>query len=62
MTNSPTQAKNTNAPPPGWGDDELTKFLDAGKSNQWATFHRKRPAVATLIATATGTTVGACTP
>jgi hypothetical protein len=39
---------NTN-PPPGWGGDELTKFLDAARSNQWATFWNKRPAVAKMI-------------
>ena len=45
---SPGGRKET--PPPGWGADELTAFLDAGKSNQWATFHGKRPATAKLIA------------
>jgi hypothetical protein len=39
----------SDAPPPGWGDDELTKFLNAGKGNQWATFYNKRPAMAKLI-------------
>lgn len=44
---SPAPA-NTN-PPPGWGTDELTKFLDAARSNQWATFWNKRSTVSTLI-------------
>jgi hypothetical protein len=25
-------------PPPGWGDDELSRFLDRVRSHQWATF------------------------
>jgi hypothetical protein len=32
------------------GADELTKFIDAARSNQWATFWNKRPIVGTLIA------------
>jgi hypothetical protein len=37
-------------PPPGWGDDELTKFLQAARDNQNATFFRKREVMAKLIA------------
>jgi hypothetical protein len=37
-------------PPPGWGEDELTQFIQASHDNQHATFFRKREAVALLIA------------
>lgn len=37
-------------PPPGWGDDELTKFFQSARDNQNATFFRKREATVTLIA------------
>jgi len=40
----------TPPPPPGWGDDGLTAFLDHARDNQWATFHNKRDAVGRLIA------------
>ncbi|MET2825644.1 hypothetical protein [Mesorhizobium shangrilense] len=36
--------------PPGWGDDELSKFLEAAHQNQYATFVNKREAVAKLVA------------
>jgi hypothetical protein len=36
--------------PPGWGDDELTKFLQAARENQNATFFRKRNETGLLIA------------
>ena len=42
-------ARETDLSPPGWGDDELTKFLDDGKSNQWATFYWKRPGTRILV-------------
>ena len=29
-------------PPPEWGTDELTKFLDVARSNSYATFHNLR--------------------
>ena len=35
--------------PPGWGDDELTKFLEATHHNQYATFVKKQDAVGTLV-------------
>ncbi len=25
-------------PPPGWGDDEITKFVDMARTNAYATF------------------------
>jgi hypothetical protein len=36
-------------PPPGWGDDELTKFWDAARSNQFGTFVRKKPVFNRLV-------------
>ncbi len=38
------------ATPPGWGDDELSKFLQATHEQQYATFYRKRTETARLIA------------
>src|SRR5258705_11809653 len=35
--------------PPGWGDDELTKFLEHARQNQRATFANKRDAMAKLV-------------
>jgi hypothetical protein len=35
--------------PPGWGDDELTKYLDHARQNQHATFANKRDAMAKLV-------------
>ena len=51
-TASPTLPKPApkGAPPPGWGDDELTKFLQAARDNQNATFFLKREATGKLIA------------
>jgi hypothetical protein len=43
-------ANTSTNPPPGWGTDELTKFLDAARSNQWGTFWNKRSAAGKLIA------------
>lgn len=37
------------ATPPGWGEDTLTTFLDDARSNQFATFHNKKEAMAKLI-------------
>lgn len=37
------------APPPGWGDDEISKYLDTARGNQLATFHKKREVMADLI-------------
>jgi hypothetical protein len=36
--------------PPGWGEDELTKFLQQTHQQQYATFHSKREATGRLIA------------
>jgi hypothetical protein len=44
------KAAESNAIALGWGRDELTKFIDAARSNQLASFHQKRPAVGKLIA------------
>jgi len=38
----PTSASANKNPPPGWGRDELTKFFDNARINQWATFWNKR--------------------
>jgi hypothetical protein len=38
------------ATPPGWGDDELTKFLQAARDNQNATYVHKCDATGKLIA------------
>lgn len=37
-------------PPPNWGNDELTRYLDNARHNQWATFHNKRSQIRKLIA------------
>jgi len=36
--------------PPGWGDDDLTKFLEHAHRNQHATFVKKREAMGKLLA------------
>ena len=43
-------AKTNPEPPPGWGADELTKFFDAARANQFATFFAKPGVVQKLIA------------
>jgi hypothetical protein len=45
----PIQAPAKN-PPPGWGEDDLSKFLQAAHENQWAAFVRKPSAIRKLIA------------
>jgi hypothetical protein len=35
--------------PPGWGNDELTKFLEATHQNQYASFVQKREAMSLLV-------------
>lgn len=52
MTATPEKSKpaEPGVQPPGWGADELTKFLEAAHQNQYATFHRKRPAMSKLVA------------
>ncbi len=37
-------------PPPGWGNDKLTQFLQLTHQQQYATFHNKRDVTARLIA------------
>jgi hypothetical protein len=39
----------TQASPPGWGSDALTNYLEAFRTNQFATFANKRAAMAELI-------------
>ena len=36
-------SKQELAVPPGWGDDELSLFLEQARRNQLATFHNKKP-------------------
>lgn len=38
-----------NNKPPGWGEDELSKFIEAAHQNQYATFVRKRDVMAKLV-------------
>jgi hypothetical protein len=47
---SPPVVVRTNAPPPGWAKDELTKFLQETHQQQYATFHNKKEAVGRLVA------------
>jgi hypothetical protein len=42
--------QRSQTPPPGWGNDELTSFLQAIHENQYATFHQKKQAVSRLVA------------
>jgi hypothetical protein len=46
----PKAAAGPNAKPPGWGSDELTAFIEAAHSNQYATFFKKRAAMHMLVA------------
>lgn len=39
-----------NTPPPTWGKDSLTRYLDTCKGNQWATFVNKRSEITDLSA------------
>ena len=41
--------KNQIPPLPYWGDDELTKFLDAARENQFAVFTKKIPETKRII-------------
>jgi hypothetical protein len=47
---APPEHARTNAPPPGWGQDELTKFLQETHQQQYGTFCNKREATGLLIA------------
>jgi hypothetical protein len=46
----PSAVARSNTPPPGWGNDELSKFLQATHQQQYATFFNKREAVGRLVA------------
>jgi len=54
MTNAaaklPRAAPPKHGQPFGWGNDELSKFLEAARQNEYATFFKKRSAMATLVA------------
>jgi hypothetical protein len=47
---APQAAARSNVPPPGWGQDELSKFLQETHQQQYATFHNKPEATGRLIA------------
>jgi hypothetical protein len=49
MTNK-VEPPNPKPPPPRWGNDELTKFLEHAHQNQYATFVHKRDAMTKLLA------------
>jgi len=44
-----TKMKEPSPPPPGWGRDLLTQFLDTARRNQFATFANKNSEVNDLI-------------
>jgi hypothetical protein len=50
LPSGPPQRARTNSPPPGWGQDELSKFLQETHQQQYATFHNKREATGRLVA------------
>jgi hypothetical protein len=47
---APPLAARENPTPPGWGSDELTKFLQQTHEQQYATFHNKKDAFRRLAA------------
>ena len=47
MNGTPSQS-NTELPPPGWGRDRLSKFIESTRKNQFATFANMQPAYAVL--------------
>jgi hypothetical protein len=48
---SPDPARTNSTPaPPGWGKDELSRFLQQTHQQQYATFHNKKEAVGRLVA------------
>src|ERR1700743_689359 len=49
ISSGPPDAPSSNLPP-GWGEDELSKFLQETHQQQYATFHNKREATGRLIA------------
>ncbi len=50
LPSAPPDVARTNSTPPGWGKDELSKFLQETHQQQYATFHNKKEAVARLVA------------
>jgi hypothetical protein len=50
VPSGPTDDARSNSPPPGWGQDELSKFLQQTHEQQYATFHNKREATGRLNA------------
>jgi hypothetical protein len=50
IPSAPPDAARSNSTPPGWGQDELSKFLQETHQQQYATFHNKREATGRLIA------------
>ena len=50
MNTAPTPETLPTSVPPGWDTDELSKFWDAARSNQFGTFVRKRPMYERLVA------------
>jgi hypothetical protein len=47
---APPNVARTNSTRPGWGADELSKFLQETHQQQYATFHNKKEAVGRLVA------------
>jgi len=48
MTGGPIPLKMPSIPP-GWGQDGLSSFWEAGRNNQFGTFVRKRPIFGNLV-------------
>jgi hypothetical protein len=49
LPSAPPEVARTNTAPPGWGKDELSKFLQETHQQQYATFHNKREEVGRLV-------------
>jgi hypothetical protein len=50
LPSAPPAVARSSPTPPGWGKDELTKFLQETHQQQYATFVNKRQAIGRLIA------------
>jgi hypothetical protein len=50
IPSGPPEGARSNSAPPGWGNDELSKFRQQTHQQQYATFHNKRDAKGRLIA------------
>jgi hypothetical protein len=50
IPSAPPEVARSNSAPPGWGQDELSKFLQETHQQQYATFYNKREATGRLIA------------